>query len=115
MSIRPPGSKMLTWAFPAASTSSARPGRTGRRRAPSPTSGSATPRANPTWSSWPTGPSTTAGGCAAAPTDPASTILVDTTRYLTAVQVGQSGATAQAGASMDDLLEALGAAGLGLA
>jgi FAD/FMN-containing dehydrogenase len=49
------------------------------------------------------------------PADPASTILVDTTRYLSTIQVGQSGATAQAGASMDELLEALGAAGLGLA
>ncbi len=49
------------------------------------------------------------------PADPATTMLVDTTRHLTGIQVGQSGATAQAGASMDDLLEALGAAGLGLA
>jgi FAD/FMN-containing dehydrogenase len=47
--------------------------------------------------------------------DPDTTVLVDTRRHLRSVQVGQSTVRAQAGASMDDLLERLGAAGLGLA
>ena len=47
--------------------------------------------------------------------DPDRLLLVDTTRYLTSVRVGVDGVTAQAGATLDAVLEALRDNGLGVA